>query len=375
MLETKFIEILKSCRGKLDPVIAHKKMLSRHGSKIMAGHSICVSCFSNRPSCVLSCCHRVCEGCIRCLGQYVRGIEFQLRKCLLCKQEQHEPFNVKPPTAGVRTLEISGGVDAAPVIARSLKSLCANLPGPLCDYFDLVIGRDVGLFFTIMIFCKEASVDDCIHHLKNLEHFKERKGRLLFGPRLKFAIEDLQSNKVKILRYVGTSTYECRYLPACRSRQEQHRIWPNCRTDFTHDYNGVALTDETVRAHGRTLLASLFYLELVDFSHEGGLLAVRLEVKCRLPSGQHMLDVINRVGQARLIIYGEEHEFFTKHQWDDLAASKTLAKAFLVNVPDDTTPIDAKFKGGVVDGASLSNCPLSLHDLDARAWTRKRQKR
>jgi hypothetical protein len=114
-----------------------------------------------------------------------------------------------------------------------------------------------------------------------------------------------------------------------------------------------------IQAHASTLLATLFYIEYVESRHKDGILAVRLKVKCRL-YGQHLLDVIKRVGQVCLTICGKEHELLTRSEYGNVAKVQKFSKAFLVNVPDETIHIDVRFKGGIMDGASLSNCPFIL---------------
>lgn len=363
-LKAKFIEIIEAGRGEPDPVDIHRKMILKDIRTSMAVNTTCLTCLSNWPSYDLPCGYRVCARCVRYFGRHVRGTQFQLGTCMLCGQRHQDPLDVGPAVAGVRILEIDGDVDNAPGIAENLKSLSSRLPGPLHNYFDVVVGCGVGLFFTIMIFCKGATLDDCMHHIKSLGRFKEKRGRLRFGSGLEFRVEELESKQVKVVRYVGTSIFWVCHSSYFRSQEELRRIWPGYRTDSIHSYQGDQLTDETIRIHAGTLLASLFFLELVDSSYDGGLLMVKLEVQCRLPPGIQLLSVMKLVGQAGLLIYGKKQEIFPKNKWDYMGA---FSKVLSLKVPHDTTHIDAKFEGSVMDGASLSNCPLSLHDLNVSA--------
>lgn len=159
-----------------------------HTTKSMAQGDLCLSCLAHRPHAALSCGHRVCDWCVQ-----RHGGPHGLNKCLVCGVDQANSLQAKPRSAGARILSLQGAVEDAPAIARCLRSLRSELRSPLWQHFDLVVGDGVGLFFVLMLFCKQASVADCQHHLGNLKSAKLRASEFNFGPNLRFARTELRN--------------------------------------------------------------------------------------------------------------------------------------------------------------------------------------
>ena len=95
-------------------------------------------------------------------------------------------------------MRLAGRVGAAQGMANFLRSLRSVVRSPLHDHFDVVIASDVGMFFAVMLFCKRATIEDCIHHLPNLECAKQSRWGLKFGRRLRFRFEELVTNGVRM---------------------------------------------------------------------------------------------------------------------------------------------------------------------------------
>jgi hypothetical protein len=185
--------------GDLDPVSHHQQVLKGMSSLLMNCLETCLSCLVRAASNGLPCGHRLCDICVAILSQDAEGQSFRLPKCVFCGAANDTPLHVKPSTAGARILRLAGPVEAAPAIARSLRSLRSAVQSPLSHHFDMVTASGIGMFFAVMLFCKRATVEDCIHHIPNLECAKtSRRGGLNFGRRLRFRWEEVVTNGVRL---------------------------------------------------------------------------------------------------------------------------------------------------------------------------------
>jgi hypothetical protein len=184
--------------GALDPVAHHQRILKEMGALNLDCGGTCLSCLIRAAPSRLSCGHRLCDACVAIHCQETEGQTFRLPACVSCRAANHTPLHVKPPTAGVRILRLSGPVEAAQGMASFLRSLRSVVRSPLHDHFDLVIASGIGMFFAVMLFCKRATVEDCIHHLPNLECAKQSRWGLKFGRRLRFCFEELVTNGVRL---------------------------------------------------------------------------------------------------------------------------------------------------------------------------------
>jgi len=185
--------------GALDPVAHHQRILKEVGSLNLDCRGTCLSCLVRVASNGLSCGHRLCDACVAIHCQDTEGQAFRLPACVFCRAANHTPLHVKPSTAGARILRLAGPVGAARGMAGFLRSLRSVVRSPLHDHFDLVIASDIGMFFAVMLFCKRATIEDCIHHLPNLECAKQSRWGLKFGRRLRFRSEEFVTNGVRLI--------------------------------------------------------------------------------------------------------------------------------------------------------------------------------
>lgn len=185
--------------GALDPVAHHQRILKEVGSLNLDCRGTCLSCLVRVASNGLSCGHRLCDACVAIHCQETEGQAFRLPACVFCQAANHIPLHVKPSTAGARVLRLAGPVGAARGMAGFLRSLRSVVRSPLHDHFDVVIASDIGMFFAVMLFCKRATIEDCIHHLPNLECAKQSRWGLKFGRRLRFRSEEFVTNGVRLI--------------------------------------------------------------------------------------------------------------------------------------------------------------------------------
>lgn len=178
---------------------------------------VCLPCLARTPPNTLTCGHRLCDTCV---------VHLPLKRCPLCSQINTVRFHPKPSGAGVRILHLGGDVADARAVALFLKELRGRISGCLPYHFDLVLCSGVGIFFALMLFCKNASIEDCMHLFDRLHHVKVRrrfiapvlqdgmrdsdrpyqvkawKSCFSFGPQLYFEMSDLHSSQAKmVLRF------------------------------------------------------------------------------------------------------------------------------------------------------------------------------
>lgn len=149
-----------------------------------------------------------------------------------------------------------------------------------------------------MIFCKRASLKDCLYLLPNIIYSKEsRRGVIKFGRRLVFQREELRSNLVRIVS------------EQCSPEAEAERLWPSYKVDLVLAYSGGVYEEAYMEAAADKLVASLFYVELEDrLESYSGPKTVGVVLRCRLPAGPYLADLALRLhdGQVRVQYFGEE---------------------------------------------------------------------
>jgi hypothetical protein len=185
--------------GAIDPVAHHRGILRKVGSLNRDCPGTCLSCLVREASSWLSCSHGLCDRCAALHCREAEGQSLLLPACVFCGAANDTPLHVKPSTAGVRILHLAGPVEEARGMANFLRSLRSALRNPLQHHFDMVIASGIGMFFAVMLFCKRAGVEDCIHHLPNLECAKVSRWGLKFGRRLRFRHDELNTNGVRLL--------------------------------------------------------------------------------------------------------------------------------------------------------------------------------
>lgn len=164
--------------------------------------SICLTCLAYIPVYALSCGHHFCHACLQRRNSRFEDC-YRPPLCIICRKPNNASFIIKPITAGVRVLFLEGKVQDSRCIVQFLSFLRKTLRVPLYRHFDLAIGKGIGIFFILMLFCKEAGVKDCKYHLPQLKYTKISEWEFRFGGSLVFAREELQSNSVWVIESVG----------------------------------------------------------------------------------------------------------------------------------------------------------------------------
>ena len=189
LVQAEFVRLASSSRPNSPADPLGSGMLQQHQAP-----STCFPCLARIPSITLTCGHRLCDTCAE-----KHGLSSFLESCPVCSAANQVSFYAKPAAAGVRVLRVGGELEHAAEVAIMLKNLRSQLSGPLHHYFDIVFCSGVGIFFAIMLFCQNASIEDCMYHLKSLNRLKVRRNGFAFGSRLKFSLSELQRSPTKLV--------------------------------------------------------------------------------------------------------------------------------------------------------------------------------
>jgi hypothetical protein len=140
-------------------------------------------------------------------------------------------------------------------------------------------------------------------------------------------------------------------------------FWPTARCDAIVEFNGNSLRPELIGPMAGRLLASLFYIEAED--RLGSQILLPVCVRCRLPSGQALVDLLMR---ARLknaqIHYGRQMSVLCPEKnWRDAARGKPFMRRIYIPISSPSDVVDIKISGLVSETMSVSNCPYKLEAL------------
>lgn len=319
----------------------------------LARKGLCLSCLAHRPSKKFSCGHQICDACVR---------RHQLGSCLLCGAANTALLQVKPLNGGVRALSLRGDVADARILGRLLQALRRELRSPLYHHFDLVQATGVGLFFALMLFCKEASIEECLHQIPKVQCVKVGPREFKFGRRLRFGREELHNNLVTIVSQ-----------PEGCCAAGAHRLWPDCKLDALLEFRGGACTAEQITCAAEKLMASLFYIHLDESPvFDSGSAIVRLRMQCRLPPGPRLMDLILRLRaqRSKLSCRGDGPATVTElcpdTVWDRVRTGQPFLRPICIRAASPNTVISVKMNGmhpGTLGQRLVSNCPRTLQEL------------
>lgn len=321
--------------------------------------ALCLSCLGCRPYIKLSCGHYICDACIHRSGA---------DQCPACGLRNYGEVHAKPPTAGARVLSLSGNAADAPAIAQLLQQLRRRLCSPLHRNFDLVTADGIGIFFVLMIFCKKAPIEECIHHLPNIEYVKVTRKSFKFGRRLKFRREEYHSSLARVM-IMPTSGHN--------PEAEAQRLWPGCKTDIVLQYVGRQASQPQANVIANELIALLFYIEPEQVLNPSSqaFVSIALTVKCRLQPGPELANLIMRlrINKAKIQFRGDREvrqiELCPAVVWDRIRTGRSFERTTCLRVASDRTDVTCSLRLNeswtAVEDRRLSNCPIKVCDLVA----------
>lgn len=131
---------------------AHLRLLRQHHHLLWNCYSdiSCLVCLarSTQTGKALSCGHSLCNTCVVICGSRVveESWTFRISSCPLCSQQNDDLIRLRPPTAGVRVLELGGSAKDKMLLWQFLKDLqrALSLPLSLREHFDEAVGYEIG---------------------------------------------------------------------------------------------------------------------------------------------------------------------------------------------------------------------------------------
>lgn len=130
----------------------HRKRLTalHNYTRHLFSHRTCFCCLLQTPEKPLTCGHTLCDVCIRLFGKALLEMKylFALSDCPLCGMANARgPYQMIPPTAGIRVLSLDGGGIRGIVllvVLQELEKKMAQLQVSIREYFDFVCGTSSG---------------------------------------------------------------------------------------------------------------------------------------------------------------------------------------------------------------------------------------
>lgn len=373
----------------------HVEYVKLSGLDWTALGSMCVLCMLRARTNVLRCMHGLCDICSRSNGRLEYGSCY-LVSCPLCGGP--DTVHLKPRTAPVRALVLLGGKDGA--TGNFLRRLTSSLYGRLTDYFDIVIGSGNGEFYfpqvsrswgaeadglamavTVDVFAEGRSLDSRRAGSKWLAWRSKAPTRISPLPKSRCRVAVLGKRGI-LSNYRGALADHSSPLEFLA--QEVERLWFGSRimtiihdgsstSDQTPQYRqSIALTsmsDPRAPNMSDLLVASLFFLEVVD---EPGYLfpqECQIRMRCRLPAGHHLFNLIYKLRYRDARVYcrsnsrrWHEHILCDTRQWEKLKEGAEYGLSWAM----EFTSLDMQLHvemDGLVERNYISDGPVTLKDL------------
>lgn len=170
--------------------------------------ALCIICILRTADHTLDCLHSFCE---RCLSRFFKNPEawnFLPPSCVICQKPNGQCVQIRPPTAGTRTLQISG---RAPAKTMQTFKAVQRFQGlkyiPIHEQFDHVQSKDtgrqarpivfyslmaLGIFFMLALFHERWPLQDCAYQAIRVNQCKIRRQKISFGNGLDWDLSRLK---------------------------------------------------------------------------------------------------------------------------------------------------------------------------------------
>ncbi|KAG6358157.1 hypothetical protein INS49_014041 [Diaporthe citri] len=258
-------------------------------------------------------------------------------------------------------------------MAEILRTLRFRLAGPLEDYFDLVVATGIGIFFATLIFCKGATVADCVHHLGDLQYIRAKKQEIRFGNSLRFRGDEMGTKGPKLFFQHGSFTLSPHGPQSGQALDvdaEIEKLWPGSTARIVVDLQPpFGIQPVEVPDH---VLVSLFYVELPEkpVFYSTSPLIVTVVIKCRLQPSPHLATLLLRMRTESVQVYfkGDEPtrkaDFCDDHAWNGIKQGNPFLRQCHLLVRSLTSVIDIRMDSILGKGrVPLSHSPWTLLDL------------
>ncbi|KAK5997515.1 hypothetical protein PT974_02878 [Cladobotryum mycophilum] len=314
----------------------------------------CSICLIRNPFFTLNCQHRLCNSCVTLHGQEFEPWRFRLPTCPLCRIRNGIVFSVKPPTAGLRVLDISG-IDAKHTwqFLKHLQGLISLNSMPFREHFDSVFGTDLdGWTFA-----------DCKNHMSQLKRLKMKKDAVTFSKELHWDLQKVRHSNNLNVTIRKNKTLITNVLDIA----QDHFM----RRDLTIRYEKGVYTRLDLERVASKLLSCLFYIELAsapEFYTSPEVCTIL--VCCRVPPGHGLLDLLARLHRNKACIYYQGSESTARKALlctDEILGACRKMHSFSRQIRLSALSLDTAISIQIdgIDGRqhNISKCPYRLGEL------------
>lgn len=344
----------------------------------------CSLCILQSATVQLDCHHVLCNGCVMDCSDEHQPYNFTLRTCIICHSVNSRCFSVKPPTAGIRRLELGGMCTYDMLHFLGALARCCQLKNiPIRDHFDIVLADGVGMlnyihgvkaskigsgiFFLLALFEEGWDIADCAYHVPRLGPLKTQHSTVSFGENLLWDISSLSPNGC--LQASSTRRQRCnaRILLPYRQGADPSRK----RRDLCVRYGGGPYTQQYLGYVANKLISSLFYVELTKLpvfykSPE----TCPINILSRIPPGDRLCSLLSYLQgvDAQILYRGSERTatlatFCTKTVLHECQRGKAFCRPLSVKLHSFSAFVDVQLIGLGESSYHISNCPYRLGDL------------
>ena len=141
--------------------------------------------------------------------------------------------------------------------------------------------------------------------------------------------------------------------------------------DLVVEYKGVSYTEDGLTAIAGRLICHLFYITLLSLPpFHGRPLKCQVQLRCRLPPGPPLMDLLMRLDRGGTQVYFRGNQ--AKYSSATLCTQAVLKrcreggpfrKTIDIEVVSPESVIDIKIRPPSTQPESISNCPYILHKL------------
>ncbi|KAF5571961.1 patatin-like serine hydrolase [Fusarium phyllophilum] len=290
--------------------------------------------------------------------------------------DAHPPgahFHLRPPTAGLRMLELGGTSQDKWEMLNFLKELrsITGLGISLREQFDLVVGSGIGLFFVQTAFLEDWALSDCKYHAKNLHDPKIIDSKNLFvsfGKRLTWKMAKTSGMNGLFVVFVldshrASQTIE-RDVGVRGFLRRQHH-------DVVVRYMGAHCDSPPPKLAASRMIASLFYIELVFTPHFYSTPErVQARLLCRLPPSATLISLVTDLHArgTRVIFWGTELEpnvesLVTSSSLSRCRRGEAFVKRLDIEVWSPDSELHVVIDDDLMGKHNVSHCPYVLREL------------
>lgn len=147
-IKREFVEISADIQSpRIDSLLQHlARVQGDRAISLIKTPNSCSICLVHTSAFTLDCSHRLCKACIDKCSTELEPHRYRPTTCLLCQRGNRSTFVLKPPTAGVRKIELGGVAPGQTLVfLKELRRSLDLTSIPIWELFDTVIASGTGI--------------------------------------------------------------------------------------------------------------------------------------------------------------------------------------------------------------------------------------